>query len=216
MTQAARAAVLISGSGTNLQAILKVIDSGELPLKIACVISDRGDALGLERARAARAPTTVVDYAAIGDRAIAESALQQELKRVGPDLVVLAGFMRILPAALVEAYSGRMLNIHPSLLPKYRGLNTYTRALAAGDEEHGSTVHFVVPELDAGPAIIQYRVPISADETEKSLKAKVQAGEYLIYPEAIGWLATRRLVFEHNAAWLDGRQLDGPIIRRPA
>ncbi len=134
------------------------------------------------------------------------------LARLEPDLVILAGYMRILPADTVNTYRGRMLNIHPSLLPAYPGLHTYARVLAAGDAWHGSTVHYVVPELDAGPGIIQYRVAVRPDETEPSLQARVQRGEYLIYPRAIEWCAVGRAVLDGDRVVLDGEPLDGPVI----
>ena len=210
--QAARAAVLISGSGTNLQAIIDAAAAGELPIDLCAVVSDQPKAYGLERARRADIPTITVDYRSYPDRTTAEAGLSRALAELDPTMVVLAGFMRILPTDIVERYRGRMLNVHPSLLPKYRGLHTFTRVLEGGDAWHGSTVHFVVPELDAGPSIIQYRIAVRDDDDEDSLKARVQAGEYLIYPRAIGWLATGRVKLEDDIAWLDGERLDSPVI----
>lgn len=209
-----RTVVLVSGGGTNLQAIINEIRSGELEINLCAVISDRPGILGLERAEKAGIPTQVIDYASIAQRTTADAALAAELTAIDPDLIVLAGFMRILPDAIVEQYHGRMLNIHPSLLPKYRGLHTYRRAIEAGESHHGSTVHFVIPELDAGPAIIQYQVPIEADETETSLAARVQQGEYLIYPQAIRWFADGRLRLDDGEVWLDGLPLDEPAISK--
>ncbi|RMF95025.1 MAG: phosphoribosylglycinamide formyltransferase [Gammaproteobacteria bacterium] len=211
MSTPARVAVLISGSGTNLQAILDAAAAGELPVTICGVLSDRPDAAGLERARRAGVPAIAVDYREHPDRAAAEAALGQQLDALAPDIVVLAGFMRILPDELVERYAGRMLNVHPSLLPKFRGLDTFRRVLEAGDAWHGSTVHFVVPELDAGPRIIRYRIAVRPGDTAASLKQRVQAGEYRIYPRAIRWLAEGRLALRDGAAWLDGRRLDEPV-----
>ncbi len=207
-----RAVVMISGGGTNLQAIINETLAGALPINLCAVVSDRPDVLGLERAQKADIPTHVVDYRAIGDRATAERRLAAVLGRLDPQLIVLAGFMRILPDAIVETYAGRMLNIHPSLLPKFRGLDTYRRALEAGERWHGSTVHFVTPDLDAGPSIIQYRVAIHTDETETSLQARVQQGEYLIYPRAVGWFGAGRLRLKDGEVWLDGLPLEEPII----
>jgi phosphoribosylglycinamide formyltransferase-1 len=207
-----RAVVLVSGGGTNLQAIINEIRSGELAINLCAVVSDRPGILGLDRADRASIPTHVVNYQHFASRAGADAALAAALAAIAPDLVVLAGFMRILPDAIVQQYHGRMLNIHPSLLPKYRGLHTYRRALEAGDSDHGSTVHFVTPELDAGPAIIQYRVPIHADETETSLAARVQQGEYLIYPQAIRWFADGRLRLKDDEVWLDGLPLAEPVV----
>ena len=153
-----RTTVLISGGGTNLQAIINQVGSGELRINLQAVVSDRPGILGLERADKSSIPTRVVDYSKFAGRADAEQALSANLRELEPELVVLAGFMRILPATLVTEFHGRMLNIHPSLLPKFRGLNTYHRAIQARETWHGSTVHYVTPELDAGPSIIQYKV----------------------------------------------------------
>lgn len=207
-----RTVVMISGGGTNLQAIINETLAGQVPIELCAVISDRPGVLGLERAERAGIPTRVVDYREFGERAAAERELATTLGDLAPEMIVLAGFMRILPTAIVEAHTGRMLNIHPSLLPKYRGLDTYRRAIAAGDRWHGTTVHFVIPELDAGPSIIQYRVAINADETETSLQARVQQGEYLIYPRAVGWLASGRLSLRGDEVWLDGLPLEEPVI----
>ncbi len=204
--------VLVSGGGTNLQAMINEVCSGELTINLSMVISDRPGVLGLDRARKAGIPTRIIAYPEFAQRSDADAALARELTAAAPDLVVLAGFMRILPDTIVQDYQGRMLNIHPSLLPKYRGLHTYRRAIEAGDSHHGSTVHFVTPELDAGPPIIQYRVPIHTDETETSLAARVQQGEYLIYPQAIRWFAEGRLRLEEGEVWLDGLPLTDPVI----
>jgi phosphoribosylglycinamide formyltransferase-1 len=215
MTTAAgrlRAVVLVSGNGSNLQAIVDRARAGDIAVEVVGVVSDRPGAYALERARAAGIPAVTVDYGAAGSREEFGRRLAAELDTLNPGAVVLAGFMRILPAPLVERYRGRMLNVHPSLLPRYPGLDTYRRVLAAGDEWHGTTVHFVVPELDAGPAILQYRVRIAPGETETSLRARVQRGEYRIYPQAIGWLAAGRLEQRDGHAWLDGRKLDGPCV----
>jgi len=207
-----RTVVLLSGSGTNLQAIIDRVEDGGLAVHLAAVVSDQPDAAGLARARRHGIPNIAVDYASRESRAAAEADLGQALARFSPELIVLAGFMRILPDDIVTAHAGRMLNIHPSLLPRYRGLNTYERVLAAGDDWHGSSVHFVIPELDAGPVIIQYRVRVRAEDTPESLAARVKAGEYLIYPRAIGWLAAGRVCLAGGRAELDGRLIDGPVI----
>lgn len=206
-----RTVVLVSGSGTNLQAMIDAVGRGELPLDLVGVISDRPGVRALERARTAGIGAWTVDCKSFADRAAFEEALAATLARLAPDIIALAGFMRILPAPLVGHYLGRMLNVHPSLLPKYPGLDTYRRALAAGDAWHGSTVHFVTPELDAGPGILQYRVRIGPGDTEDSLRARVQQGEYLIYPRALRWLATGRLTWHNHGAWLDGRPLPAPV-----
>lgn len=210
--QRLRTAVMISGSGTNLQAIIDDTLRGDLAIELCGVICDRPDAAGLDRAERAGIRTEVVDYRDHATRARAESALATAIDATEPDLVALAGFMRILPDALVARWEGRMLNIHPSLLPKYRGLNTYRRALAANERWHGSTVHYVIPELDAGPAIVQYRVAIRPDDTEQSLASRVQHGEYRIYPMAIGWIAAGRLQLIDGDVVMDGVALNAPVI----
>jgi phosphoribosylglycinamide formyltransferase-1 len=207
-----RTVVLVSGGGTNLQAIINEALSGELAINLCAVLSDRAGILGLDRAEKASIPTRVVDYQGFANRADADAALAAALADIEPELVVLAGFMRILPDTLVRQYQGRMLNIHPSLLPKYRGLHTYRRAIEAGDSHHGSTVHFVTPELDAGPSVIQYRVPIHSDESETSLANRVQQGEYLVYPKAIRWFAEGRLRLKGEEVWLDGLPLTEPAV----
>jgi len=207
-----RTVVLVSGGGTNLQAIMDRVLAGQLALDLAAVISDRPGVFALARAARAGIPTRVVDYAALGGRPAFAEGLGAELEELQPGLVVLAGFMRILPDEIVTRHAGRMLNVHPSLLPAYPGLHTYRRALDAGEKFHGSTVHFVIPELDAGPGILQYRVPVQPGETEASLRARVQTGEYLIYPRAIAWFAAGRLAFAGGRAWLDGEPLARPVV----
>ena len=207
-----RTVVMISGGGTNLQAIINEIQSSDLSVNLRAVVSDRPGVLGLERAVKAGIPTRIVDYRLLAKRDVAERELEAALEEFDPELIVLAGFMRILPDSIVERFDGRMLNIHPSLLPKFRGLDTYRRAIEAGETHHGSTVHFVIPELDAGPPIIQYRVRIQPDETETSLQARVQQGEYLIYPQAVGWFGAGRLRLENGEVWLDGLPLPEPVV----
>jgi phosphoribosylglycinamide formyltransferase-1 len=207
-----RTVVLISGGGTNLQAFIDQVSQNRLGINLASVVSDRPDAPGVERAKRAGIPVTTVDYEALGDRQSAEQLLCDELERLQPKIVLLAGFMRILPTEIVTRHAGSMLNVHPSLLPKYRGLNTYRRVLEAGDAWHGSTVHFVTPELDAGPAILQYRVAVRADDTAASLADRVRQGEYIIFPRAVNWLATNRLTLVGDQIELDGQPLDRPRI----
>jgi phosphoribosylglycinamide formyltransferase-1 len=194
--------VLISGSGSNLQAIIDAVQAG-LPAEIRAVISNKAAAYGLERARLAGIPTHVLNHKDYADRESYDAALAQVIDDSKAELVVLAGFMRILSAGFVRRYEGRMLNIHPSLLPRHRGLDTHARALAAGDEEHGATVHFVSPELDAGPIILQARVPVETDDSPESLAARVLREEHRIYPQAIRWFAEGRLRLEHGRALLD-------------
>ncbi|MCW9089431.1 MAG: phosphoribosylglycinamide formyltransferase [Gammaproteobacteria bacterium] len=176
--------VLISGSGSNLQSIIDA-SQHDLPVEIRAVISNRADAYGLTRAREAGIDTAVLDHCDYPDRESYDAALRELIDRYQPGLLILAGFMRILSDDFVRHYEGRMMNIHPSLLPRYRGLNTHARAIEAGDKEAGCTVHFVTPELDAGPPIIQAHVPILDGDTPETLAARVLEQEHRIYPEAI-------------------------------
>ena len=214
MTSASRlpTVVLVSGSGTNLQAILDHAQRGSLGITVTGVVSDRPGVMALERAKRAGIPALTVDHAQSGSNTAFQHQLGAVLAELKPELIVLAGFMRILSTELVSCWAGRMLNVHPSLLPKYPGLHTYRRALEAGEKEHGSTVHFVIPELDAGPGILQYRVSIRPGDTEESLRARVQQGEYLIYPRAIAWFAAGRLALKDGGTWLDGERLSAPVI----
>lgn len=211
-TDRLRVAVLISGSGTNLQAIMDCIAGDMLQAKIVSVISDRPKAFGLQRAASAGIEQQCVDYSRYSKRSDFDAAIAASLQANNPELIVLAGYMRILPAAIVLNYAGRMLNVHPSLLPAYPGLHTYARALAAGEQWHGSTVHFVTPELDAGPGIIQYRVRIRPGETERELRQRVQQGEYIIYPRAIQWFAQGRIQYSGDRVLLDGEALQQPVL----
>jgi phosphoribosylglycinamide formyltransferase-1 len=203
-----RVAVLISGSGTNLQAII----DAQLDINLVGVISDRPEAQGLQRATHAGIETAAINYKSFAQADDYNAALAAALDALKPDLIVLAGYMRILPDAIVNSWSGRMLNVHPSLLPAYPGLDTYNRVLAAGDSHHGSTVHFVIPELDAGPPVLQYRVEIRPAETEPDLRARVQQGEYIIYPQAIAWFAGGRLQLDNQQVTLDGTVLQQPVV----
>lgn len=207
MTRRLPIVVLISGGGTNLQSLIDAADD-DLPVEIRAVISNRAEAFGLERARRAGIATEVLDHRDFPDRERYDEALAERIDSYRPELVVLAGFMRILSDRLVRHYQGRMLNIHPSLLPKYRGLDTHARCLAAGDVEHGATVHFVTPELDAGPIVLQARVPVRADDTPERLAARVLEQEHRIYPQAIRWFAEGRLTFDGGRACLDGEPVN--------
>ncbi len=211
MTRPLPIVVLVSGGGSNLQAIIDAIGRGELPARIQAVISNRPGVLALERAARASIPTEVVDHTAHGTREDYDQALMATIDRHRPALVVLAGFMRILTPEFVRHYHGRLLNIHPSLLPRHRGLHTHRRALEAGDSEHGATVHFVTEELDGGPRVIQARVPIHPDDTPETLAARVLEKEHRIYPLAIRWFAEGRLRQGNDRALLDGRPLDEPV-----
>lgn len=209
------AAVLISGSGTNLQAFIDAVAAGELDLELVLVLSNRADAYGLERAAAAGIPTSVVAHRDYPDRPAFDDALDAELERHRAELVLLAGFMRILTPGFVRRYAGRLLNIHPSLLPRYPGLDTHARVLAAGDAWHGSTVHFVTGELDGGPRIIQGRVPVGPGDDPDTLAARVLAVEHRIYPRAAALCAAGRLTLEDGCCRLDGAPLDEPLQFQP-
>ncbi len=198
--------VLISGDGSNLQAILDAA-AGGLPVEVRAVISNRAEAYGLERARAAGVATHVLSHRDFPERAAYDRALMALIDRYAPGLVVLAGFMRILSTALVDHYAGRMLNIHPSLLPKFRGLNTHQRALEAGEPEHGASVHFVTAELDGGPVILQALVPVRPGDDAHTLAHRVQRSEHVVYPRVIGWFAAGRLQLDGDTVLLDGRPM---------
>jgi phosphoribosylglycinamide formyltransferase-1 len=208
-----RVVVLVSGRGSNLKAIAARADAGELPVSIEAVVSDRADAGALEWARERGIATSVLSPRDFADRDAYGRALGDIVESHAPQLVVLAGFMRILSDEFVLRFSGRMLNVHPSLLPRYPGLHTHRRALEAGDSEHGASVHFVTPELDGGPVVLQARVPVLPGDDADSLAARVLREEHVIYPRCVGWFAAGRLAFRDGAAWLDGRRLDAPLVR---
>jgi phosphoribosylglycinamide formyltransferase-1 len=200
-------AVLISGRGSNMAAIARACAAGEIQARIARVIADRADAAGLALARKLGLEASVVPSGGRADRGAFEAALRSTIDASGARLLVLAGFMRVLSPEFTAHYAGAMLNIHPSLLPKYPGLHTHARVLAAGDLEHGATVHFVTDELDAGPIVLQARVPVRAGDSIASLSARVQEQEHIIYPRVIGWIAAGRLRWAGSALLLDGRPL---------
>jgi len=208
-----RAAILISGSGTNLQAFIDAVAAGDLDLDLCVVLSNRPDAFGLERAEKAGIPTACIRHGDYPDRESFDRAVIEELDRFKPDLLVLAGFMRILSPMFVDHYEGRILNIHPALLPKYPGLNTHQRALDAGDEWHGSTVHFVTEKLDGGPRILQGRLRVDPEETAGELQTRVQAIEHQIYPEAAGLVGSGRVVFKDGKSWVDDEVAEEPFVR---
>ena len=208
---APRVAVLISGEGSNLQALLDAARAGELGAEIAVVVSNRAAARGMLRARAAHVPARHLGGKDVSREAY-DAALVALLAEYSPDLIVLAGFMRILSPAFIARFEGRILNIHPSLLPKYPGLDTHRRVLEAGERWHGATVHFVTVELDAGPAALQYRLPVHASDTIESLAARVHVGEHLILPRAVEWFVGGRLRLENGSVMLDGRRLSQPVI----
>ncbi|MGD9786603.1 MAG: phosphoribosylglycinamide formyltransferase [Sulfuricellaceae bacterium] len=184
-----RIVILISGRGSNMQAVLEA----DLPVRVAAVISNKADAPGLETARRHGVETLVVDHRDHDGREAFDAALAQQIDRHAPDLVVLAGFMRILTPGFVEHYAGRLINIHPSLLPAFTGLDTHARALAEGVKLHGCTVHFVTNELDRGPIVAQAAVPVLPDDTPETLAARVLAQEHRLYPQAIRWFAEDKL-----------------------
>lgn len=184
--------VLVSGSGSNLQAIIDAAND-DLPVEIRAVISNRADAYGLERAKQAGIKTVVIDHTRYDGRAAFDAELQRIIDQYQPELVVLAGFMRILTDEFVNHYAGRMINIHPSLLPRYKGTNTHARAIEAGDTEAGCSVHLVTAELDSGPVLLQARVPILEGDTAESLAARVLEQEHRIYPEAIRQFALKHI-----------------------
>ncbi|TXH59462.1 MAG: phosphoribosylglycinamide formyltransferase [Thiothrix sp.] len=206
-----RIVVLISGSGSNLQAIINACAANEIQGSIVAVISNRPEVYGLERARLAGIATQTLDHKNFADRESFDQALMELIDSYQPDLVVLAGFMRILTAAFVEHYLGRMLNIHPSLLPAYKGVHTHQRALEEGAQQHGASVHFVTAELDAGAVILQAAVPVFTDDTAETLAARVLVEEHKIYPQVVAWFCAGRLVYQDGAAYLDGQRLLEPL-----
>ncbi|HEV3181892.1 MAG TPA: phosphoribosylglycinamide formyltransferase [Steroidobacteraceae bacterium] len=203
-------AILISGRGSNMSAILRAALAGEIAVQPAIVIADRSGAAGLVSAQQLGVPTAA--WPGETHSGPFEPMLVRTLEAVQPDVIALAGFMRILSPALVGRYLGRMVNIHPSLLPAYRGLHTHRRVLAASDTEHGASVHFVTPELDAGPVVLQAQVAVLPDDTETALAARVLATEHIIYPRVLGWLAEGRLSWRAGAPWLDGQRLAAPVV----
>lgn len=197
--------VLISGNGTNLQSIIDAIDKQQIPGHISAVISNQADAYGLSRAERAGIKNVVISHKDYAERSDYDQALMAQIDRFNPKAVILAGFMRILSAQFVQHYEGRMFNIHPSLLPKYKGLHTHRRALEAKDKEHGASVHFVTPELDGGPVILQAKVPVFEDDTETELAERVRQQELCIYPLVIKWFCEDRLVLQDGKVLLDNK-----------
>jgi len=208
-----KTAILISGSGTNLQAFIDAVKDGDLDLELTVVFSNNPDAYGLQRAEQAGIPTACIQHSDFPDSESFDHAVIAELDRFEPDLLILAGFMRILSPTFVAHYAGKILNIHPALLPLYPGLNTHQRVLDAGDQWHGSTVHFVTEELDGGPRILQGRLAVVPGETADELATRVQAVEHQIYPEAAGWLGSGKVIFRDGQAWIDGKLAAEPVIQ---
>jgi len=203
--------VLISGSGSNLQALMDKLHKQQIndqQVEIVAVISNKADVFGLQRASEANIPAILVESKGVGSREQYDALLAAELDKLQPDLILLAGFMRILTSDFVNQYQGKMLNIHPSLLPKYPGVNTHQRAIDAGDKEHGATVHFVTPELDSGPTVLQAKVPIFSEDTAQDLAERVLTQEHQIYALAASWFVGGRLNMQSQHAYLDDKRLD--------
>ncbi len=199
--------VLVSGEGSNLQAVIDACRDGKIPARIAAVFSNRAEAYGLQRAAQAGLPAHALNPKDYPDRAAFDRALMACIDEHRPDAVILAGYMRILSPAFVGHYAGRLLNIHPSLLPRYPGLHTHRQVLANGDSEHGTSVHFVTEELDGGPVILQAKVPVFPEDDEAGLIARIKTQEHAIYPLVIGYLLQNRLALRDGGAWLDGQRL---------
>jgi len=199
--------VLVSGQGSNLQALIDACQQGRIAAEIVAVFSNKAQAYGLQRAEAADIAAHALDAKAYENRAAFDAALADAIDRYQPDLVVLAGYMRILSPQFVQHYAGRMLNIHPSLLPKYPGLHTHRQAIDNGDGEHGTSVHFVTEQLDGGPVILQAKVPIFPGDEEDEVIERVQAQEHTLYPLVVNWFVEGRLAMREGAAWLDGERL---------
>jgi len=205
-----RIVVLISGSGTNLQAIINACKASDYPGDVVGVVSNKLEAYGLTRAKNENIVTVALSHKDFASRENYDQALITEIDKLSPDIIVLAGFMRILTPAFVQHYQGKLLNIHPSLLPKYQGLNTHQRSIDAGDKEHGVSVHFVTEELDGGPVILQAKVPIFDGDTSDDLAARVHEQEHRIYPLVVKWLCQKRLVM--TKATIDGNEIDQAVL----
>jgi phosphoribosylglycinamide formyltransferase-1 len=199
--------VLVSGNGSNLQAIIDACQSGTIKGRVTAVIANRPEAYGLTRAEEAEIDAIELDHKKFASREDYDQALRQVIDEYQPQVVVLAGFMRILTGEFVQHYQGRLVNIHPSLLPKYQGLNTHQRAIDAGDTEHGVSVHFVTEQLDGGPVILQAKVPIFEEDTADDLIQRVYDQEHRIYPLVVNWLCQQRLTMRDSRAMLDGKVL---------
>jgi phosphoribosylglycinamide formyltransferase 1 len=206
-----RIAVLVSGRGSNLQALIEAIADGRINAEIVAVLSNHSDAPALRHAEVHGIATVALDAAGYADRLSYDSALFARLTEFTPDLVVMAGFMRILEPSVVRAWQGRMINIHPSLLPKYPGLHTHRRAIKAGDSEQGASVHFVTAEVDGGPVIAQVRIPIFAADTPQSLAARLLPREHALLVAVVGLLAAGRIEWASAGVKLDGRSLSRPL-----
>lgn len=206
-----KAAILVSGSGSNLQSFIDQVADNRVDLEIAVVMANRRDAYGLTRAKNSGIETACIEHGQFADREAFDRAVAKELDRFEPALIILAGFMRILSPWFVRHFHGKILNIHPALLPLYPGLHTHDRVLKAGDSQHGSTVHFVTDELDGGPRIMAGRIAIRADDTADTLMSRVQAVEHQIYPQAAQLFAEGRVTYNDGNAWLDGKIMTDPL-----
>ena len=207
-----KAAILVSGSGSNLQSFIDQVADKRLDLDIAIVFSNRSDAYGLTRAKNAGLRTVCIEHGDFEDRETFDRAVAAALDTFETELIILAGFMRILSPWFVQHFKGKILNIHPALLPRHPGLHTHARVLEAGDTHHGSTIHFVTEELDGGPGILAGRIAVTPGETASELQARVQAVEHRIYPQAAQLFATGRITYKNGDAWMDGQILDSPIV----
>jgi len=203
-----RIVVLLSGSGTTLQSMIDT----NLPAEICAVISNKPDVMGLSRAQEAGIPTHVLEHTNYESREAFDHDLKGLIDQYEADLVVLAGFMRILSDDFVNHYNGRLINIHPSLLPKYKGMHTHQRVMDAGEPLHGSSVHFVNAELDGGPVLLQARLPVLAADSVESLELRIKTKEHLIYPTAITWLAEGRIELTDGEIHMDGKKMTGPVV----
>jgi phosphoribosylglycinamide formyltransferase-1 len=203
--------ILISGRGSNMRSLIEQSREPGASYMVCRVFSDKPDAAGLALARDLGVPAQALPGAETTDRTAYDRALAAAIQIYSPSLIVLAGFMRILSAQFVRDFAGKILNIHPSLLPKFPGLHTHRRALEANEPEHGATVHFVTERLDGGPPVIQARIAVTANDDEASLAARVQAQEHRIYPLAVRWFCEGRLRYDAGCAWLDGRLLREPV-----
>jgi phosphoribosylglycinamide formyltransferase 1 len=206
-----KVAILISGRGSNMAAVARACAAERIQATIVRVIADRASAAGVALARQLGLDAEIIEAREFAGRTAFEAALMRSLHDCGAELVVLAGFMRILSADFVQHFAGRMLNIHPSLLPRYKGLNTHRRVLEAGELEHGTSVHFVTDELDAGPVICQGRISLLAGDNEQTLEARVLALEHRVYPYVVGLIAAGRLELRDRTVVLDGRALMAPL-----
>lgn len=204
--------VLISGSGSNLQAIIDAIESGQLKAEISAVISNRPDAFGLTRAKKHNIPTISLDHTQFASRELFDSKLQAEIESLQPDIIVLAGYMRILSTPFINAFSPKILNIHPSLLPKYQGLHTHQRALENNDSQHGVSIHIVTPELDSGPVILQGKFNIEKGDTASSLQQKAHQLEHQMYPLILQWLHEKRLQLSSGSPLFDNKPVLTPLL----